>query len=68
MEMMLSGVIKNFTLKENVFDCAGRLACRDLKAAQINMKHSLILELVHYEFELGHNTMEVTENICCVKG
>ena len=30
MEIALSGVIKNFTLKENVFDCAGRLACRAL--------------------------------------
>ena len=30
MEIVLSGVIKNFTLKENVFDCAGRLACRAL--------------------------------------
>ena len=30
MEIVLSGVVKNFTLKENVFDCAGRLACRAL--------------------------------------
>ena len=30
MEIVLSGVIKNFTLKENVFDCAGCLACRAL--------------------------------------
>ena len=30
MEIVLSGVIKNFTLKENVFDCAGGLACRAL--------------------------------------
>ena len=30
MEIVLSGVIKNFTLKENVFDCAGRLACQAL--------------------------------------
>ena len=30
MEISLSGVIKNFTLKENVFDYAGRLACRAL--------------------------------------
>ena len=30
MEIALSGVIKNFTLKEKVFDCAGRLACRAL--------------------------------------
>ena len=27
---MLSGVIKNFTLKESVLDCAGPLACRAL--------------------------------------
>ena len=30
MEIVLSGVIKNFTLKENMFDRAGRLACRAL--------------------------------------
>ena len=30
MEIALSGVIKNFILKENVFDCAGRLACQAL--------------------------------------
>ena len=29
-EIMISDVIKNFTLKDNVFDCAGRLACRAL--------------------------------------
>ena len=29
-EIALSSVIKNFTLKENVFDCAGHLACRVL--------------------------------------
>ena len=30
MEIVVSGVIKNFTLKENIFDCTGRLACRVL--------------------------------------
>ena len=29
-EMSLYGVIKHFTLKENVFDCGGCLACRAL--------------------------------------
>ena len=49
-EIVLSGVIKNFTLKENVFDCAGHLACQALwllflfeykrmrKSAVINMQ------------------------------
>ena len=30
MEIAVSGVIKNFTIKEDVFDCAGGLAYRAL--------------------------------------
>ena len=40
----------------------------DFKAAQMNIRHSLIRELMLYNFELGHNTTETTKNICCVKG
>ena len=40
----------------------------DLKAAQINMKSSLIRELILYEFKLGHNATETAKNICYVKG
>ena len=39
-----------------------------LKAAQINVQCSLILELMFYKFELGHNATEATKNICHVKG
>ena len=38
----------------------------DLKVAQINIQHSLIWELRLYNFELVHNTVEATKNICCV--
>ena len=34
---------------------------------QMNLKHSLIQELVLYMFKLGYNAMEETKNICCVK-
>ena len=40
----------------------------DLKDAQINLQQSLIWKLILYEFELGHNTVESTKNICCMKG
>ena len=38
----------------------------DLKAAQVNVQCSLILEMFH-EFEPDHNATETTKNIC-VKG
>ena len=40
----------------------------DLKIAQMNLKYSLIQELLPYEFKLGHNAAETTKNIYCVKG
>ena len=40
----------------------------DLEAAQMNMQHCLIHELMLYKFELGHNTIEVTKSIFHVKG
>ena len=39
----------------------------DLKAAKINMQHSLISELILYKFKLGHNTTETTKNFCGIK-
>ena len=33
----------------------------------MNMQHSLIQELMLYEFEMGHNTAEATTNTCCAK-
>ena len=40
----------------------------NLKAAQMNVKCSLMHKFMLYEFELGHNTAEPTKNIYCVKG
>ena len=48
--------------------CASFHSMYDLKSAQMNVQHGLIQELMHYEFELGHNTTEIRKNICCVKG
>ena len=39
-----------------------------LKATQMNMHSSLILELMFYKFKLGHNAVKATKNICCAKG
>ena len=38
----------------------------DLKAAQMNVQHSLIWEL--YVLKLSHNAMKAIKNICCAKG
>ena len=37
----------------------------NLKAAQMNVQHSLILELMLYEFEFQQNAVEATKTICC---
>ena len=39
----------------------------DLKTAQMNGQHSLIQELMLYNFKLDHNTMKATKNICFAK-
>ena len=38
-----------------------------LKAAQMNMQHSLIWVLMLYKLKLVHNATELTKNICCAK-
>ena len=40
----------------------------DLKAAEMNVQHSLIRELIFYKFKLGSNAWQTAKNICCVKG
>ena len=45
-----------------------RCVCDYLKADHMNVQHSLIQELMVYEFEMDHNTAEATKNICCAKG
>ena len=44
-----------------------RLVC-DLIARWVNFQHSLIPELIFYEFKLCHNAMEATKIICYAKG
>ena len=34
----------------------------------MNMPNSLILELILYEFKLGHNAVEAIKDIHCAKG
>ena len=34
----------------------------------MSVQHSLSWDIRFYEFELGHNTVEATKNIRCVKG
>ena len=40
----------------------------ELLAFKMNVQSCLILELILYEFWLGHNIVEKAKNICCVKG
>ena len=48
--------------------CALLHSICDLKVALINVQHCLIWELLIYDLKLGHNVMEITKNISCVKG
>ena len=40
---------------------------RDLISTQMNVQCSLIQEFMLNEFELGHDEMKETKNICCVR-
>ena len=33
----------------------------------MNVQYSIILEPMLYKFKLGHNAVEATKNICCLK-
>ena len=33
----------------------------------MKMQSSLTLEFMLYEFQLGHNAIEITEKVCCAK-
>ena len=39
-----------------------------MKATQMNVQCSRIWELTLYKLEMGHNALEATKNICCIKG
>ena len=60
-------VIKSMVVCVLTF-CALLHSMCDLKAPQMNVQHSLIQELLLYEFKLGHNTAEATKNIYCMNG
>ena len=47
-----------------LYYCGSWCTMCNLKAAQTNVQHILIQELMLYEFELVDNTVEVTKNIC----
>ena len=55
--IVVDGVLTGCTLLHSVCN---------LKASQMNVLHSLIQEIILYEFKLGHNAAEATKNICCV--
>ena len=48
--------------------CALLHSMWDSKAAQMNVQHSLIQELMLYKFKLDHNIKKTIKNICCAKG
>ena len=56
---MFVGVLTHYTFLHSLYD---------LKTVQMNMQHSLIQEFMLYKFKLGHNSIETTKNITCVKG
>ena len=60
-EVVWALVIDALTCAELYFVC-------DLKAAQMNVKHSPIQKNMIYKFKLGHYAAAATKNICCVKG
>ena len=44
--------------------CALLHSVDDVKAAQMNMQHSLIQEYMLYEIEQSYNAIEATKNTC----
>ena len=56
--VMVIGVVTCYALLHSICN---------LKSTQRNIQCSQILELMLYKFELGHNFMEATKNICCIK-
>ena len=43
--------------------CALLYTICDLKVIQMNIQFGLIQKLIFYEFELGYNAVEATENV-----
>ena len=53
MEIVFSGVIKNFTLKENVFDCKGRNLEKSMKPLTSPTMSLIVLLLFFYKDGFG---------------
>ena len=60
MESICYGIVVVGTLTH----CAMLQSMYDLKSTQVNTQHSLIQQLILYEFKLGHNVIEVAKNNC----
>ena len=58
MEVVVVGVLTYYALLHSMCD---------LKPAQLNGQYSLIQELKLYKYKQGHNGMEATKIICCMK-
>ena len=57
--IVVVGVLTQYALHHSVCE---------LKVAPMNVQYRLIWKLIHYQFELGHNTTQPTKNIYCMKG
>ena len=60
-------VFGNMMVVEPLVSCALFPSVCDLKTTKMNVQSSLIRELMFNEFKVGHNSMEGTKNVCCVK-
>ena len=64
---MVPTVVGSILIVGVLTHCALVLSMYDLKAAQVNVQHSLIWEFMLYKFTLCHKAAEATKNICCAK-
>ena len=61
-DILVPAVVRSTTVVDALTCCALIHSWCDLKAARINV------QIMLYEFELDHNVVEETKNICWVKG
>ena len=66
-EYHLSKAVGSIVVVSALTCCALHAMC-NLKATQMNMEHHLIWELRLYELKQGHDPVEITKNVCCMKG
>ena len=67
MEFKQPAIVNRIVVIGALIYCALLHSICDLKAAHMNIQHSLIYALMFYEFQLGHNATEAAKNICCIK-